>query len=159
MKPIALLLFVLLATACTQNNSSPQQAQTTAVQQKEVEAYHPGIGEFMASIQMHHAKLWFAGDAGNWPLAEFEAGEIKELFEDVGKYNTDRPEISKLPLIEPALDSIDNAIRAKNVQLFKSSFTLLTNTCNDCHRATKFEFNVIKIPDAPPVTNQVFTPQ
>jgi hypothetical protein len=40
-------------------------------------SYFPGLGEFMARIQTNHAKLWLAGEARNWELAE------KEVFSDV----------------------------------------------------------------------------
>jgi hypothetical protein len=126
------------------------------LQQKLENTYKPGLGEFMSGIQVHHAKLWFAGQERNWKLAGFEIGEIKETLEDIKQYNTDRPELKSLPMIEPALDSITNAIQQKNPELFRSSFVLLTNTCNNCHRATKHEFNVIKIPDNPPFSNQDF---
>jgi hypothetical protein len=33
---------------------------------------------------------------------------------------------------------------------------LLTNTCNICHQATKYEFNVITVPSAPNFDNQRF---
>ena len=50
---------------------------------QEKEPYQPGLGEIMALQQMRHIKLWFAGHAGNWPLADYEIGELKEGFEDV----------------------------------------------------------------------------
>lgn len=110
----------------------------------------------MSSIQMHHAKLWFAGKNGNWELAEFEIGEIQESLDDIKKYNQDRPEIKEIPMIDIPMDSLKAAITAKNAEQFKNSFNLLTNTCNNCHSITKHGFNKIKIPDTPPVTNQVF---
>jgi len=110
----------------------------------------------MLSIQEHHAKLWFAGKNGNWELADFEMGEIQETMGYIQKYCADRPEVTSLPMIEPSLDSLKTAIVKKNTEEFKSSFTLLTNTCNNCHKVTKHSFNVIKIPDIPPVTNQIF---
>ncbi|MBS1636979.1 MAG: hypothetical protein JST26_13765 [Bacteroidetes bacterium] len=39
---------------------------------------------------------------------------------------------------------------------FKNHFETLTNTCNNCHRATSHGFNVIKIPNSPPFSNQEF---
>ena len=47
-------------------------------------------------------------------------------------------------------------IAQKNISAFKSGFTILTNSCNTCHKATQHEFNVIKIPDSPPFSNQEF---
>src|SRR5580698_8977844 len=45
----------------------------------------PGLGEIMTLQQLRHIKLWFAGRAGNWPLADYEIGELNEGFEDVNK--------------------------------------------------------------------------
>jgi hypothetical protein len=147
------------------NNSAPEaridslQKKLDSLQKKLDEAYRPGLGEFMSGIQVHHAKLWFAGTAGNWKLADFEVGEIKESLDDIAKYCTDRPEVASLPMIRPPLDSIDAAVAAGHQEAFRSAFTQLTATCNSCHRATKHEFNVIRVPDTPPFTNQVFSKQ
>ena len=110
----------------------------------------------MLGIQIHHAKLWFAGQAQNWALAEFETGEISETTEAVKEYCSDRPEIKSIAMIDPAMDSISAAIKNKNLIAFNASFTLLTNACNNCHNTTHHEFNVIKIPDNPPFSNQDF---
>src|ERR1700689_1447087 len=45
----------------------------------------PGLGEIMTPQQLRPIKLWFAGRAGNWPLADYEVDELNEGFEDVGK--------------------------------------------------------------------------
>ena len=165
MKKLLCIAGIGLLAACS--NSGPRnsddidvlQERIDSLQQKLDNAYKPGLGEFMSGIQVHHAKLWFAGSAGNWKLADFEIGEIRETLDDVEKYCTDRPEVNSLPMIRPAIDSVGKAVAAQNPAAFKTAFVLLTNTCNNCHRATKHEFNVIKIPDTPPITNQVFTKQ
>jgi hypothetical protein len=110
----------------------------------------------MLGIQLHHAKLWFAGQNQNWPLADFEVNEIKESLEDIQKYCTDRPEVKAIGMITPAIDSVNAAIQHKNDQSFKSSFIVLTNTCNNCHKATDHGFNVVTIPTGVPVVNQDF---
>lgn len=150
----------LFFAACNQvkeDKTQALQAQIDSLQDKLDKTYKPGLGEFMSGIQVHHAKLWFAGAAENWKLAGFEIGEIKETLDDVREYCSDRPELVSLPMIMPPIDSVSDAIAAGNETRFRSSFQLLTSTCNNCHRATKHEFNVIKIPDTPPLTNQVFT--
>jgi hypothetical protein len=152
---------LIILAACQPNTTTNKQLQDqiNTLQNKLSDAYKPGMGEFMSSIQVHHEKLWFAGEAGNWPLADFEIGEIKEALDGIKQYDTDRPEAKSLSMIEPAIDSIANAIKQKDPTLFRSSFTLLTNTCNNCHHATNHAFNVIKIPDTPPFSNQVFKAQ
>ncbi len=118
--------------------------------------YKPGLGEFMTDIQLHHAKLWFAGVNHNWGLADFELKEIGESLDAIKKYCTDREEVKSIGMIDPPIDSLTNAIDTKDQEGFNKGFTLLTNTCNGCHEAVKFPFNKIKIPDALPVTNQDF---
>ncbi len=41
--------------------------------------YQPGMGELMTTIQLHHAKLWFAGKNANWALAAYDESLIKRL--------------------------------------------------------------------------------
>jgi hypothetical protein len=157
------LFFLLLSSvalySCSNGNSDKMlQAKVDSLQAQLNNSYRPGLGEFMLGLQLHHSKLWSAGQARNWKLASFEIDEIKETIDDIKQYNTDRPEIASLPMIEPALDSVAKAIKNGDARSFDSGFVLLTNTCNNCHRATKHEFNVIKVPDGSPYSNQVFTP-
>ena len=158
--PLVVLIFSLFS--CNQQQDNERivlQNQIDSLRSRLDSSYTPGLGEFMSSIQTHHAKLWFAGKKGNCDLANFEMEEIQESITDIQKYCTDRPEISSVPMIGPPLDSLKTAITRKNIEMFKGSFILLTNTCNNCHKVTKHAFNVIKVPDSPPVTNQVFEKQ
>src|SRR4030095_142742 len=151
-----LLLHLLVSCNGGEQNTAAMQVQIDSLQKKLENSYKPGLGEFMSGIQVHHAKLWFAGLAGNWSLSEFETEEIQEGIDDIQTYCTDRPEVVSIPMINPALDSVELAIKNKSISQFKSIFLLLPITCNNCHRATKHEFNVIRIPDSPPFSNQDF---
>jgi hypothetical protein len=119
-------------------------------------SYKPGFGDIMIGIQMHHAKLWFAGSNANWKLAKFQVHEIEEAIEDIEHYHSDRPESRSISVLGKSVESVEEAITAQNVTHFESSFRNLTGTCNTCHRANQVEFNVIQIPDAPPFQNQRF---
>jgi len=157
---LALSAALIMLTACNggSDGTAGLQQQVDSLQNKLDNTYKPGLGEFMSGIQVHHAKLWFAGVNGNWQLADFETNEIKEAIANIQKFNIDRPEVSSIGMIGPTMDSIDSAIKRKDQQLFKRAFVLLTGTCNNCHRATKHEFNVITIPSIPPISNQQFKP-
>jgi hypothetical protein len=154
---IALAAFLLLLS-CNQPSAGDvllkQQVDTLQQQLKNV--YRPGLGEFMLGIQTHHAKLWFAGKAQNWDLAKFEIEEIEETIADIKQYCADRPEVKSIGMIDMPLDSLNQAIQTRNEAMFTSKFTLLTNTCNNCHVANQHGFNVITIPGSPPVSNQKF---
>jgi hypothetical protein len=132
------------------------QNRIDSLEHKLSNSYKPGFGDFMGRIQVHHSKLWFAGKNQNWKLADFEIHEITEAFEDIKKYQGDRKEAKTIDMINPALDSLSIAIKYENPILFRSSYILLTNTCNSCHRANDLEFNVVKIPETPPFSNQDF---
>ena len=155
-----MILFVSLTcwlAACKQsNNSAGMQKKLDSLERRVADSYKPGFGEFMSNIQVHHAKLWFAGKNQNWQLADFEVHEIMEALENIQKYQTERQESKMIPMLNPALDSVNNAIKEKNVMLFNNSFILLTKTCNDCHNAANFGFNVVTIPVSPPFSNQDF---
>lgn len=151
-----LVTILVLYAACTDNNNSQVQALEGRISNLEQNKYVPGLGEFMNTIQLHHAKLWFAGNDQNWALAKYETDEMKETFDDLEKYVTDRPEVKEVPMIRPALDSMEQAITFHDLSRFKSAYIMLTNTCNNCHRATNHAFNVIIIPTQPPVTDQQF---
>jgi hypothetical protein len=147
-----------LIVACNQQREKVEKMQVTidSLQKRLNETYKPGLGEFMTSIQMHHAKLWFAGQNQNWALADFEIHEIIEALDDIRTYCSDRPEVKAIGMIQSPIDSVSNAIQQKNIQLFTRNFTLLTNTCNTCHKATDHGFNVVIIPANLPVVNQDF---
>ena len=159
MKRTLTILFAFGLFSCNQptDNTTVLQNRIDSLEKKLANTYKPGIGEFMSGIQAHHIKLWFAGQNQNWKLADFEVSEITGTIEDIKNYRAEQKESKLIGMITPALDSINNAIQQKNPALFKSSYLLLTNTCNNCHIATNFEFNVIKIPETQPFSNQDFT--
>ena len=144
--------------ACNEQTKEVQQMQSRvdSLQKQLDKTYKPGLGEFMTGIQLHHAKLWFAGQNQNWPLADFEIHEIQESLDDINEFCKDRPEVKNIEMLKPSIDSVTNAIGQKDLQSFKNSFSVLTNTCNNCHKATDHGFNVVIIPNNPPVSNQDF---
>ena len=126
--------------------------------------YVPGLGEFMSAQQMRHSKLWFAGQAQNWPLAAYELDEIKEGFGNIVKYHPVHegapiPIKNILPdLTNGPLALLQTAVASEKLEKFDRAFDSLTKACNECHRAEKFGFNVITRPKANPYTNQDFLP-
>lgn len=160
MKIIISLSLAIVLVSCGQgnNDTATLQHQVDSLQKQLNHTYKPGLGEFMMGVQEHHAKLWFAGINKNWPLADFEVHEISETVDDIKQYCTDRPETKSIGIIDPAISSIDAAIKQKSVEQFKKAFTDLTNSCNNCHKDNQHGFNVITIPTGLPVKNQRFKP-
>jgi hypothetical protein len=153
---IIIIIISIFSCNHSTNNEQLLQKHVDSLENQIAGSYKPGFGEFMSGIQAHHAKLWYAGQNENWRLADFEVHEIMELIQDIKTYETERKESKDIDMIDPVLDSVNNAIEHKNPIEFRKSFILLTNTCNDCHKAVKFDFNVVKIPDFQQFSNQDF---
>ena len=160
-KVILFLIVVTVFVSCSNNDEQIKNLQTRvdSLQAKLNATHSAGFGEIMTNIQVHHAKLWFAGKNQNWDLSHYEIAEIKESFDDIVKYEKARPESEMVPMITPALDSVSSAIKNKNFAEFENAFKFMTNTCNDCHLATNHEYNVVVIPQTPPFSNQDFKKQ
>ncbi len=157
MKKIIAFWFLISCVSCKSNNhETPSTGENSDSLHQLLQKYAPGLGEIMGGIQTHHAKLWYAGINDNWKLAQYESDELKERFVQATQVETERTEVKMVPMMYPANDSINDAIGRKNLDQFKSGFKLLTASCNSCHRANNFEFNIITIPTAPPVSNQDF---
>lgn len=144
--------------ALAESTANPPEKQLTATP----EVYTPGLGEFMSTIQMRHAKLWFAGKAKNWELAAYELGELKEAFEDAAKY---QPVFKGKPIagmietiIAQPLSNLEKAIDAKDSIRYARSFDALSKACSSCHQEAGYGFISIQRPTFPPLTNQRFEP-
>jgi len=158
MKRILVAMFALGLFACndTNENTKALEERIEKLEEKIENTYKPGLGDFMSSIQAHHSKLWFAGQNENWDLADFEIHELMEAVEGIQEFHKGRKEAEMIEMIIPPLEEVDKAIEMEDPTKFVSSYTTLTNTCNQCHHATGYEFNVVQIPDTSPFTNQNF---
>jgi hypothetical protein len=164
MKRLSLILLLLvlpftLMVSCEQSGGGNKilEARIDSLQNELNSSYKPGTGALMNTIvQPHHLKLWFAGQHKNWALAEYERMELMGGFEKIQKLHKDKPEAAAVTMIFPAMDAIEKAIREKDDNAFKNNFVILTNTCNTCHQALKYGFNVIKVPATNSFDNQSF---
>ena len=95
---VAAMLVPLVGLAQTPSVPAPAAAPAAAVPK----VYIPGLEQFMNVILTEHNKLWFAAQAGNWPLADYELGEIKEVMGDVQDHV---PVFKNLPLAQ-MLDAV-----------------------------------------------------
>lgn len=126
------------------------------------EPYTPGLGEIMSLQQMRHIKLWLAGQAGNWGLADYELDELKEGYEDITKYFPTKDDVPTgtmaAAILEKEVAELNKAIEAKDKKKFAAAFDKLTASCNACHQSAKKAFIVVQRPTGNPYTNQSFAP-
>lgn len=146
---VALMLAPFLAAGA---QDSAQQAPPPPPE----EGAQPSLSDIMGHQQERHIKLWFAGHAGNWPLANYEIGELSDGFDDVGKMLGG--DIVKQH-VGAALDALQKAVDGKDSAAFAAAYDKLSAGCNACHHTLDHAFIVISRPALLPYSDQVFAPQ
>jgi hypothetical protein len=148
------------ATPATPVPSPP----ATAVPAPPSVAWVPDLGDLMLQQQMRHAKLWFAGEAGNWKLAAYEAEELREGFDEIARLHPTHKD-APVPIdqaietiIQEPIDNLSKAIAKADRKAFEEAFDTMTAGCNGCHDATNYGFSVLQRPKANPFPNQNFAP-
>ena len=127
------------------------------------EAYAPGLGEFMIQTQVRHHKLWLAGSAANWELADYEIDELKEGLEDLTKllpvYKDIQVGRMVASIMTAPIAAVETAIKGRDRGKFNAAFDKLSGACNDCHAASNRGFIVIQRPGPGQFSNQSFAPR
>ena len=114
-----------------------------------------GLGEIMTLQQLRHIKLWFAGRAGNWALADYEIGELNGGFEDVDQL-LGGGTVEKM--VGAPLKDLQKAVDDKSSTAFAAAYDRLSAGCNRCHHALDHAFIAIQRPTSLPYSDQSFAP-
>jgi hypothetical protein len=122
------------------------------------------MGDMMNTlVQPRHAKLGLAGQAGNWPLANYALAEIRQAFTGIAKAV---PKFRGMPVGELAdvaltapLNAVEAAIKQQDPKKFAAAYDQLSQGCNACHIELDHPYVVIKAPDASAFPNQDFKPR
>ena len=115
------------------------------------------LSDMMISILHRHAILWMAGASGNWPLADYEARQLRTRFMEAAQVYRNIP-VETVAAATKALDELAQAIATTNKAQFAPRFLELTRACNACHVSAGVGFVVIETPRTSPFTNQSFAP-
>jgi len=167
MNKICLGLALIFLAGCSQqqasNTNSNGALEAEIAQLKAtVEDLKPGLGETMGVIQQHHAKLYYAGTKNNWPLADYELGEIQEGLDDAVKFNPTfkgAPVADLVPsLTKSSLAQVHDAIEKKDRKAFLEAYNSLSSSCSNCHKAANHPFVQIQTPSDAQFSDQKFTP-
>ena len=110
----------------------------------------------MVATQLGHFKVWYAGPVQNWPLANYELGQIRQAIADAKRVYANKGDSKMAAMSEPT-DELDQAIKAKDIDKFHKAYAKLTAACNACHEATGFGFIKIREPRLSPMETSPFT--
>ncbi len=155
------LLPVLILSACAPaaEESDPDLQE---LREELTERFTPGLHTLMVDLGIRHASLWFAGDAENWPLADYMVHELEELVEEIEELHPAYREVEVATLLRemthPAVEALEGAVQEEDRTAFAQAYDQLTAACNACHVASDRGALVIQRPTTPPLTNLRFSP-
>lgn len=122
----------------------------------------PGLGEYMSTIQLHVAKLWFAAGADNWSLAGYELDELQETIAGAEELHAIRNGVSVAAVLKSVtstqIQPVRQSVAHHDLRAFRNAYTQTLDACNSCHKAAGYGFIHVTIPAHEPVTNQQWSP-
>ena len=113
----------------------------------------------MQDVSYHFTNLWFAGQQGNWPLAEFYFGETRShlnwavRLKPKRKDSQDR-EIDLIALLQAVettpLKRLSEALAAKDQGGFDKAYrAMIEQGCYTCHKASDKPYLRPQVPQSP----------
>ena len=111
-----------------------------------LKALLPSNSHIMMDVQWHWTNLWFAGQARNWPLAQFYFNETRSHMQwlirkspTIRSSGPDREEVN----IEGIFDGVDTssladvktAIEKKDGVKFAAAYKTMLESCYACHKS------------------------
>jgi hypothetical protein len=127
--------------------------------EKEMHTEEPELAIYMGRLQLFMNKLYFAGINQNDELSAFYIHEIEETLEELvaAKIIDDGIDISLNTQLFGLnqLENFEKQLEDKSTD-FKNAYSLLVQSCNNCHSVSKHPFIVIKEPTNPVFDNQVY---
>jgi cytochrome c553 len=151
----AALLCVAASLPVLAQEKQPENSQDRS-QEQQKNRYVPRLNTLMMVSQLGHFKLWYAGAVQNWPLANYELGQIRANMLDAKNLYPNNSKSDMSTMATPA-DDLDDAIKAKDSVKFTKAFSKLTAACNSCHEATGFGFIKIREPRLSPIETSPFS--
>lgn len=167
----ALAAVLLLVPAATAQPAAEPKADPAIekLQQaiKDIRGQLPGQSHTMADVAYHYSNLWFAGQARNWPLAEFFLDETMSHLRWAVRVRPVRPLKSggefhvgdMLTAIEQSsLKELKASVQAKDQPRFVTAYKQQLASCYACHVAAEKPYLRLRLPERPPETMIEFDP-
>jgi hypothetical protein len=127
--------------------STPPGRRTFTVE--ELSRLTPGLGTIMPEIGTRTWKLYYAAQAGNWTMAQFQVGEIRGLMLR-GAFTRPAYEGDLKSFVDDFVSQVSDAVEKKDFPAFDESFKAMVSMANEFHDGVDHGFIVWKLPDNPP---------
>jgi hypothetical protein len=118
----------------------------------------PVLADIMTIIQLHHIKLWYAAQAGNWKLAAHELDRTMEGLGRAASLYRNIP-IDYITAMNKPIADMRASILAKDAKGFGGGYRAFSEACNGCHAGGGLGFIRIQVPTSSPFTDEIFESQ
>ncbi|WP_374306062.1 hypothetical protein [Methylocella sp.] len=135
----------------------PALAEDTPFAQP-TDAGAPALADIMSLAQLRHIKLGLAAEAGNLPLAAFEARTLAQSLGAAAIYYANIPIDYVIAAAKPLKGIVDAAARGDGAAV-KALTRETTAACNACHVAAGRDFIRLRPPTSSPFADQIFAPE
>ena len=124
-----------------------------------LKALLPSNSHIMMDVQWHWTNLWFAGQAKNWPLAQYyfneTRGHIQWLIKKSPTMRSSGPDKEEVN-IEGIFEAVDTssladvktAIEMKDSAKFAANYKTMLESCYSCHKSVGRPYLKPMIPKA-----------
>jgi hypothetical protein len=133
----------------TSEATPPTPPSRRAFTLEDLQRLTPGLGTIMPEIGLRTWKLHYAAQAQNWPLAQFEVGEIRGLMLR-GAFTRPAYEGDLKSFVDDFVSKVAEAVEKKDLASFDAAFTEMVSMANEFHDGVDHGFIVWKLPDYPP---------
>jgi hypothetical protein len=147
----------------TATDMAALQADVETLKQKATDQAH-----VMVSVAYHFNNLWFAGQHGNWPLAQFYCNEVRSHLRWAVRVIPVRKDSQGTDImLTDILEAVENsplaqlqeAITAQDQNKFVAAYRFSLEGCYACHKASEKPFLRPQIPTYPAEPTINFDPQ
>jgi len=145
------LLFLAAFAGCSDNQSTKNNHGTWLQGDQQhfaeaIERQFDGFSRTMMEVQYRYEELYWAGQDENWEYADYQ---LEHIFEAIEKGYERRPERkdNSLEFLKAPHDLMQQAIDARELELFNRNFFIYKKACMSCHIKEDVEFINIIIPE------------
>jgi hypothetical protein len=109
----------------------------------------PGMGRLMPEVGARVWKLWYAAQAGNWPLANYQLEEAVALME-LGAFVRPKYDTTMSRFLTDDLGPVRAAVENADWPAFEAAFAPMVDAANRYHDLYNKGFIRWRLPDQPP---------
>lgn len=145
------------AAAAPQDTPKPPADEVAALKAEvaRLKGMVPDQSHAMSDVGFHYTNLWFAGESGNWPLAQFCSDEVRSHLRWAVRIIPKRKDAEGREidlggilggLETSTLKDLAEAIKAKDQEKFRTAYKAQLEGCMSCHKATNKPYLRLHVP-------------